>query len=385
MEADHDGRTMTTDRRRGSVRGARRQVTVAAALVAALVGGACAREADGPDAAVGGDVGEFAASERYLAGVAAATEGSTYRMSMDMTMVGEDSGGGFEVGGTFMTGEVDGDRSSMSMDMHDMYADMADQFPAGEAPPDAFLDADLTMEVITDGTTGYLRAPYFAALGEMALDAGATRDDLGPLADIAALGDEWGSIDLAEVSASEVASAAGGQTSDPRVFLDLMAEGTDVHELGTESIDGVETRGLGATITFADLLESQGTDVDDLRDDMVPDDVGSVPDEFDGALDAMFALEIPVEAWIDGDDRVRRVVLDMRMTELFERMAEATDEQMEEGGLTITMTMDFTDYGDDTIAIEVPTDAVDVTDEFRALVEDGGPALGAGASPFGST
>ena len=376
---------MTTDRRRDGARGGRRRATGAAALVAVLVGGACAQEADGPDAAIGGDAGEFAASEQYLAGVAAATEGSSYRMSMDMTMVGEDAGGSFEVGGTFMTGEVDGDRTSMSMDMHELFADMADQFPADEAPPDAFLDADLTMEVVTDGTTGYLRAPYFAALGEMALDAGATRDDLGPLADIATLGDEWGSIDLAEVSPSQVANAAGGQTSDPRVFLDLMAEGTDVHDLGTEAIDGVETRGLGATITFAELLESQGTDVDDFRDDMVPEGVESVPDELDDALDAMLALEIPVQAWIDGDDRVRRVVLEMRMTELVERMAEAAGEQMEEGGLTMTMTMDFTDYGDDTIAIEVPTDAVDVTDEFRALVEDGGPAMGAGPAPFGTT
>ena len=103
---------MTTDRRRDGARGGRRRATVAAALVAVLVGGACAQEADGPDAAIGGDAGEFAASEQYLAGVAAATEGSSYRMSMDMTMVGEDAGGSFEVGGTFMTGEVDGDRTS---------------------------------------------------------------------------------------------------------------------------------------------------------------------------------------------------------------------------------------------------------------------------------
>jgi hypothetical protein len=34
------------------------------------------------------------------------------------------------------------------------------------------------------------------------------------------------------------------------------------------------------------------------------------------------------------------------------------------------MTMDFTDYGDGSIEIDVPEDAVDITDDFVAAYED---------------
>ena len=60
---------------------------------------ACAQEAAPPDAATGAEVGEFAATNEYLAGVAEATDGLTYRMAMDMTMrIGAD-GESFEMGG----------------------------------------------------------------------------------------------------------------------------------------------------------------------------------------------------------------------------------------------------------------------------------------------
>ena len=183
-----------------------RRAGVAAALAAALVGGACAQEADGPDAATGGDLGEFAATSEYLADVAQATEGLSYRMSMDMTMSVDAEDDGMEVGGRFMTGEVDGDLSAMTMDMGELFRDIADDAPADEAFPDAFLDADLTMEMVTDGTTLYLRAPLFEAMADMALDSGASRADLGPLADLGSLGDEWGRIDLSQLSISEIAS-----------------------------------------------------------------------------------------------------------------------------------------------------------------------------------
>ena len=47
--------------------------------------------------------------------------------------------------------------------------------------------------------------------------------------------------------------------------------------------------------------------------------------------------------------------------------------------MSLGMAMDFTDYGDESIVIEIPDDAVDITDEYLALIEGGGvggPALG---------
>lgn len=381
---------MATDTRlRSNRRGVRRRSTVAAALTVTLVGGGCADAAGGPDAAIGGEVGEFAATPEYLAGVADATDGLNYRMSMDMTMIVEAEGESLDMGGTLMTGEVEGERSTMTLDMGELFGDMAAQAPADEAMPEELLDGDLTMEMVTDGSTLYMRAPFFTTMGEMALDAGASRDDLGPLGDLAALGEQWGRIDLTEVSPSQVASAAGAQTSDPRAFLDVVTRGTDVHELGSETIDGVETRGLGATVTYGDMVEAQGMDADDVREQMSAGAGASGDDElaetFDGVLEAMFAMEMPVEVWVDDDDRVRRITLDMNMTEVLGAAAEEAGEDLGDGGMSMAMVMDFSDYGDESIEVEIPTDSVDITDEYLALIDGGGLGAGTGGPALGST
>jgi hypothetical protein len=371
---------MTTDRRVGRI--GRRQAAVAATLMA-LVGGACADEADGPDAATGAEVGDFAATSEYLAGVAEATDGLSYRMSMDMTMAFSFEGEGSEVGGTLLTGEVDGDTSSMTMDMGELF---------GDVPGAGLPEGGLTMEMVTDGTTLYLRAPYFTTMAEEMLAQGATRADLGPLGDLAALGDEWGSIDLAQISPSEVASAAGAQSTDPRAYLDMAARGTDVHELGDETIDGVDTRGLGATITYGDLIEAQGQDADDVREQMAAAaGAGAGPggEEFaeiyDQLLEGMFAMDVPVEVWVDGDDRVRRIEVDLDMTGLMAGMAEAAGEDAGDAGMSAEMVMDFTDYGDESIDIDIPEASQDITDEYRALIDGGGLGSGIGGSPLGSS
>jgi hypothetical protein len=385
MLGQHRRTEVATDTRlRSNRRGARRRFTIAAALTLTLVGGACAKAADGPDAAIDVEVGDFAATPEYLAGVADATDGLTYRMSMDMTMAVEAEGESLDMGGTLMTGEVEGERSTMTLDMGELFSDIAADAPADESMPEEFLDEDLTMEMVTDGSTLYMRAPFFAAIVEMALDTGASPDDLGPLGDLADLGDRWGRIDLAEMSPSQVASAAGAQSSDPRAFLDMVTRGTDVHELGSETIDGVETRGLGATVTYGDMIEAQGMDADDLREQMSPGD-DQHAETFDGLLDAIFAMEMPVEVWVDDDDRVRRITLDMDMTRALGAAAEGAGEDLGDGGMSIAMVMDFFDYGDESIEVEVPTDSVDITDDYLALIDGGGLDAGTGGSVLGST
>ena len=382
---------MTCDPAASPPRPRRLRRALVATLAAAAVGAgpACATEADlsGPDVEVVG-AGEFAATPAYLAAVADATDGLTYRISMDMTMRFAAEGESFQAGGTLATGEVDGDLSSMTVDLGALFDELADQIPPDEALPEGFLDGDLTMEMVTDGRTGYMRLPYFRTMAEVMLDAGASRSDLGPLADLAELGDTWGRIDLSEVSPSEVASAAGAQTFDPRAFLDVAALGTDVRELGTATIDSVEVRGLGATVTYGDMLEAQGVDADDRLDQMTSGAGVAGDDEFseafEQAMDAVMAADMPIEVWVDGDDHVRRISLALNMTEVMAGVAAAGGEDIRDTGMSGDVVMDFTDYGDDSIQIEIPTDAVDITDEFLALMEGGGLDSGAG-SPLGST
>jgi hypothetical protein len=370
-----------------SARRAAKQAALAAAATALV--GACATESSGPDMATGGEVGDFAATSEYLAAVADGTDGLTYRMSMDMTMNVEAAGGGFEISGTFMTGETDGDRSAMTIDFGEVFRDMAGQLPAGEGMPEGFLDADLSMEMVTDGTTGYLRAPFFAAMADMMAEAGLAGDDLGPLAELARLGDEWGRLDLTEVSPSQVASTAGGQAMDPSAFLDIIARATDVQELGTETIDGVESRGLGATVTYGDMIEAQGMDVDDVREQMSAG-AGAAADAMGDEeaaeiaadmFDAMFAMEMPVEVWVDGDDRVRRARLEMDMAEIVGAVAENAGDDLGDSGMSTVMVMNFTDYDDESIEIEIPAESEDITAAFLELQEGGGLDGGTGPLP----
>ena len=339
-----------------------------AVAVATLAGGACAHRADGPDATTGAQVGEFAATSEYLAGVADATEGLSYRMSMDMTMSMSGAGDSIEMGGPVMTGEVDGERSSIVMDMGELFADL----PGAGMPV-----GDLTMEIVTDGIDSlYVRAPFFATIAQEALDAGATRSDLGPLADLAELDTTWGRVDLSEMSPTKVASTVGSQTTDPQVFLDMLARGTDVSDLGTDTIDGVQVRGLAATVLYEDMIEAQDLDLDEVRDQFDSAMPGGA--EPDAVIDAVLDLELPLEVWVDDDDRVRRITMALDMGALFEQFEDAGAGGMQ---MSTDISIDFADYGDDSIAVEVPADAVDVTDSFLALEQGGG----LGTSPIGSS
>ena len=94
---------------------------------------------------------------------------------------------------------------------------------------------------------------------------------------------------------------------------------------------------------------------------------------------------MPVEVWVDDDDRVRRIVLDLNMGDIMAGVAEQLGEDIGDFGVSMTMSMDFTDYGDESIEIEVPEASVDITDEYLALLEGGGLGAAAGGSPLGSS
>jgi hypothetical protein len=361
-----------------------RTVALAAAVVAAIAAGGCAEEASGPDVAIGDDtttdgdvganVGEFAATTDYLVSVADATEGQTYRIAVDMAMQMGGQGTSFDVDGRLMTGEVDGDRTSMTMDLGVLFDDMADQLPAGEAPADMFGD-DLTMDMVTDGTTMYLRAPFFAALAGTAGSAGASPGDLGPLTELAELGDGWGRVDMAQVSPSAVASAAGAQTVDPEVYLAIVSRGDDVRDLGADSIDGVEVRGLGATVTYEDMVAAQGMDIDDA--------LGQVPADASGAVEALRSMEMPIEVWVDGDDRLRRISFAFDMADMVADL-DVAERPPADFAMAFDMTMTLSDYDDPSIDIEVPEASVDLTEAFLELSELEGVGGSPAGSPFGN-
>jgi hypothetical protein len=342
-----------------------RHIPVMAASLA-VVASACAQEADPADFAIG-DVA-FEATPEFVAEAAERSTAAPYRLEMELAMDVDLAGQSVDIDAPMMSGEQDGERSHTVMDMGPLMDQMGELAPAGEAiPPDAF-DADLTMEIVSDRQVMYLRAPIFEMFADV---PGASR----AMRDLASLGDRWGRVDLTELGGvlplNDVASTAGGQAADPRALFDLVAGTDDVDELGDAEVRGVPVHGLAAHVTLRELMEASGQNAEDLYGSLG----GSLPAGAEAIIDSVLDAQMAVEAWIDDDGYMRRLGYEF---DPLAALAEALPQRDLEGGapsgFTYRITMDFFDYGDDSIAIELPDpdEAVDVTDSFLELYA--GPA-----------
>lgn len=190
--------------------------------------------------------------------------------------------------------------------------------------------ADLVeLEVVYDGDTAYVRS----AAMEMFTD-----------------GKPWLKVQADELV--DAASSFGGSLqSDPGAFLDLLTEvGGPVEELGDEVVRGVPTRHIATEVVPAEALASlEGERADQLREKL--DDLGSTLDD---------VAPIPVEAWIDADGYVRRLVVTIDLGEL-------TDADAEGAGATVTQTIELYDF-DEPVDIELPpadqVSELDLSDVF---------------------
>lgn len=331
---------------------------VAAAAASALVVGAtaCAGEAD--DAGIDTDVdtvapGQFEATAAYLSQAADRSAAESYRIEMLLSLTGEVD----ESAPPFMSGTVDGDSYHYVMDMGPMFDQMADAF--GESLPPELADVDMSMEMAGDLEELYLRAPMYAELGDT---AGA-----GPMADLGAIGDGWGYVDmgaLGEQLPTELASAMTSQGLDPRAVLEIVQDADDVDELGSAEVRGEPVDGLSAEIALADLMRASGQDPDALAE------IGGTDAVTEDAMEALYEATTTVDVWIDGDGYLARLELGWSFAELFEAMGEDPGDldMIGLGDLEFRYAIDMFDYGA-TIDFEPPADVVDVTDAFAALAQ----------------
>jgi hypothetical protein len=313
---------------------------VALGVVAALAMGttACAQEADPADVAIG-DV-EYEATPEFVAAAAERSQGLQYRTELRQSLAGSD-----EV--AVETGEQDGERFHVRQDVGAQFGQLL--------PADA--DADLSIEHAGDGSTLYLRMPVFAAIEELA--SGFAITPFGDLID--QLGDGWGRVDVDELTdllpgLQDNTSATGAHV--PHLFVDVITKAQDVEELGEDEIRGVAVTGLAAEVPFEDLLAAEGTGR--------------------GSIEVMNDITVPVEVWVDRDGLVRRVGFGFHRDDVAEAVGPGTD-----GAVTaapsfpvdVDYTLDLFDYGDESIEIEFPTDAVDVTDAYLQMLESGRAVL----------
>lgn len=332
-----------------------------APLLAATALSACASEAD--DGVVTGEV-DFEATGRFLAAASERSASEPYRLEASMAM--EIAGGGEEISldAPYMTGEQDGDSYEYRMDMEEWTS----QVPGGAG---ALAGADLTMDMASDGDVLYIRAPIYAAMAEQAGPAG-----IGPIGELADLGDRWGRIDLGalgDLSLFDVQSTAGGPGgTDPRAILDAVSGAEDVEELGTDEVDGTPVNGVGAELSLGQLLETQGVDPQRFVDQMSANlgglqQTGSdVPDE---VMQRLVDAGIPIEVWVDGDGYVRRVAYEIDALDVFAEMEGFPTGRLDR--FVTSQTLDFSDYGARDISIDLPADGVDVTDAYRRMLEAG--------------
>jgi len=75
-------------------------------------------------------------------------------------------------------------------------------------------------------------------------------------------------------------------------------------------------------------------------------------------IDGFRNLKMPVEVWVDRSARVRRLVLDLDMSQMLGQLAG------ESGSFDVETSVDLYDYGSPSISVDVPQQSVDVTDAF---------------------
>jgi hypothetical protein len=301
----------------------------------------------------------FEASPGYLTKVVEESTGQSYRYEMTMSM--DLDGEALEFDGPIATGEFDGTRSHMQMDMGAMFEAVMGSMGGGEELPGGMSFDDMNIEYVVDTDAMYIRAPFFnAMLGDVPAEAAGELGAAGGLLDaFGRLGEGWGRVDVAalgDVAPGEAAgSLGGGQAYDPQVFLEMIRGSESAEELGTDEIDGVAVNGIAAEVSMADMLEAQGLSPDDLA----------------GGAEDTAGMSFPMEVWVDADDLIRRIHFtfdDESLADLDDVGDAGAGAPAMDGG--VSMTMDFLDYGDD-ITVEVPSgdEVVDITDDFVAGYE----------------
>jgi hypothetical protein len=347
----------------------RRARRAAASLLAlslvATAGAACAQEADsggggqvaidggGEAEGTGGSGGsaEFAATAEFLQETAAKTAAESHSIEVRIGL-GEVA----DSAPPAMTGEFDGTQSHVRMDLAVIMEEVTAGMGVGDTS-DVFGDTDMTMETISDGDTLYVRAPFFATLGEM-MPTGAT-----PGADeLAALGDGWGSVSIAglgEALPEDVAASIAGQQSfNPRAAVEMMENAEGVVELGTEEIDGVTQRGLRADVTFADLIRTSGMDPETYAETAGADT--------EAMMGELIDMRMPVEVWVDDDGYLRTLTYTLSMGDLIGAMGEDLPGGAGLGDMDFVYAIRFADYGAD-FSFETPSGATDITDAFAEI------------------
>ena len=299
-----------------------------------------------------GGTGGFAATAEFLKETATRSADESHRIEARIGL-GEVADGAPPA----MTGEVDGANSHLRMDLGVIMEEVSAGMGLGDVG-DVFGDTDMTMETVTDGETVYIRAPFFAALGDMMPSGTSTPG----ASELAALGDGWGSVsidELGEVLPEDVAASIAGQQSfNPRAAVEMMENTEGVEDLGTQEIDGVTQRGLRAQVTFADLIRTSGSDPDTFAQA-----AGAGAADVEAVMEELLQTRMPIEVWIDDAGYLRTLSYTLSMGDIADAVGGG---DLGVGEMDFVYVVSFSDYGEE-FTFETPSDATDITSAFAEI------------------
>lgn len=293
---------------------------LAAALVAALLLTACARPAPS-DAARPRPLHEVAADVHGASRAAAAAGSGRFRVTLRI----EATDGSVDpvVVDVTTTGAFDGPRRELRSDLG--AAITALEGSDGSLPP----GFDEPVQVVVDGASTYLRAPMldelFGAPRWLVADRGGPHAELGPLG-MAAIGGGIGAV-------------------DPLPVLEALTQATAVDDVGTGEVDGAPVRRLRALLDLSGVLEGLGP-----------------------------ATAVPIDLWVDGAGRARRLVADLGDAGALLGEGQGAPPVPGMAG-SATMTIELYDYGADLeIATPDPEIVLPADDARRAMKQALGQA-----------
>lgn len=316
------------------------------ALMASMLVAGTLAACGGDDETAQDDPPSFEASHEFLEAVADRFAGQTWRFEerlavdnlADPSQVEPAGWGEHNRQGTAATL----DPTQVTAALNDLIAAQGGTLNAGNplAAPE-LADTDVTIDSVVMGTERYVRMP--SLLLELSDEAAALNIDAGwgPLLTLEE--GQWAFIDLEQIPGGPAGARvqtpmAGGFTFQPQDLGTLVAHADNIEDLGRRELRGTSVRGLSADLDGADVDAAFGGDRQAL----------------DGAT-----APVPSELWVDDQGLVRQLTVPLGL-------GGSPD------GVDLVMTLDVFDYGDSSIEVTPPADAVDLTDELAPALTAGG-------------
>jgi hypothetical protein len=170
------------------------------------------------------------------------------------------------------------------------------------------------------------------------------------------VGDKWIKIDGSQLQAKAGATSGGpvggfNGVGDPSAILDyLKGAGADVTTVGHESVGGVDTTHVHATLSMDQALASSGADRSKLEQ--------SLQKLTGGDAESITSLSFPVDVYVDGDGYVRRVAIDYDFAGLFKALGSNLPGGADTAGMGMkaSVTVDYSDFGQPVTITEPPAD-----------------------------